>query len=226
MEFKINHIKRVLILGASTRTGKILVKKALTVGLQVNILLSADEEFDIPSKEQLQIFIGDSTCYQDLEAALKGCHAVISALRIKLATVSPWSRLITRPDLLSATMVRLISLCSRLYINHIVIVSAWGAGDSRKHIPAWYRWLIDHSNIKYAYQNHELQEELLRKSGVDFTIIRPAAFTNFISSKSVLISINGHPKPSMIVNRLGVANFAISALNKRYNCQTLMVSSF
>lgn len=158
--------------------------------------------------------------------ALRDCNAVISALSFKRATASPWSRLTTRNDLLSATMARLISLCGLVYINHIVIVSAWGAGDSRKHIPAWYRWLIDHSNMKYAYQNHELQEELLRKSGIDFTIVRPAAFTNLIGSKSVLISINGHPEPSMIVNRLGIATFAISALNKSYNCQTHMVSSF
>jgi uncharacterized protein YbjT (DUF2867 family) len=226
MVLKMNHITRVLILGAATRTGKTIVNKALAAGLQVNILVSAGEKFEPASTGQLQTFIGDSTCYQDLQAALKGCNAVISALNIGRATAFPWSRLTTRADLLSATMVRLLSLCSQVYVNHIVVVSAWGAGDSRKHIPAWYRWLIDHSNIRYAYQNHELQEELLRKSGIDFTIVRPAAINNFISSKSVMISINGHPKPSLIVNRLGVATFAISALNKRYNCQTLMVSSF
>jgi uncharacterized protein YbjT (DUF2867 family) len=226
MELRLNHITRVLILGAGTRTGKIIVNKALAAGFQVSILVSAQEDFEPGPTGQLQIFIGYSTCYQDLRAALKGCNAVINALNIQRATAWPWSRLTTSNDLLSATMVRLISLCSHVYINHIVIVSAWGAGDSRKHIPAWYRWLIDHSNIKYAYQNHEVQEELLRKSGIDFTIVRPAAFTNIIGSKSVLVSVNGHPKPNMIVNRLGIATFAISALNKKYNCQTLMVSSF
>jgi len=67
-----------------------------------------------------------------------------------------------------------ISLAQEVGLKKIVLCSAWGRGD----IPQWFKWLMEHSNIRFTYEDHERQESLLLNSSVDWTIVQPTSLTN------------------------------------------------
>ncbi len=65
---------------------------------------------------------------------------------------------------LSDVMKNVIELAEIHKVKRIIACSAWGAAETKKDLPAWFRWFIDNSNIGYTYRDHERQEKLLMNS--------------------------------------------------------------
>lgn len=147
---------RILLLGATGRTGQLVLKDALKKGFSVSCLARKTER--IPQHERVSIFEGDPTNIADLKNAVQFCDTVISVLNISRKTDFPWSSIRTPKTFLSDTMNTIVSLSNIHKFKKIIVCSAWGVGDSRKDIPFWFRWTIDFSNIRYAYEDHERQE--------------------------------------------------------------------
>jgi uncharacterized protein YbjT (DUF2867 family) len=204
----------ILLLGATGRTGKWLLSGALEQGHTVHVLVRDKNRVGIESPH-LHVFEGMPTDRSALRAALTGCNAVISALNISRHSDLPWSKLRTPVTLLSDTMKLLVPLCEALSVKRILIISAWGVADTRPHIPGWFRWFIDHSNIGAAYADHERQEKILMGSNLEWTIIRPVGLTNSTREKQVKTSINNAPKPRLTINRKGLADYIVAELERK-----------
>lgn len=69
-------------------------------------------------------------------------------------------------------------------------------------------------NIGIAYNDHERQEIELKKSNLDYTIVRPTGLTNFEKEKKIIESFNNKPKPNLTISRKNVAKFMVNALKK------------
>lgn len=69
---------KILLLGATGRTGSLVLKKALAAGHQVNCL--ARNSTRINPQNRLQVFEGNPADKVDLEKAIRGCEAMISCL--------------------------------------------------------------------------------------------------------------------------------------------------
>lgn len=113
---------------------------------------------------------------------------------------------------MSESIKNIILLSSNVSIKRVIVLSAWGVGDTRDHIPGWFRWFIDHSNIGGAYRDHARQEELLASSEVIYTIIRPVGLINCDKVKDTQISFNNIPRPGLTISRNNVARFIIEAM--------------
>ncbi|QCX01667.1 SDR family oxidoreductase [Aggregatimonas sangjinii] len=184
---------RILVLGATGRTGKRIVAYALAQGYQVNCLVRDVDR--IAAKPNLNRIEGSTTITTDVQHALQGCSAIVSALNISRTSDFPFAPLRTPKEFLSKTMANVISVANKNGIKRIVSCSAWGVADTRKDIPFWFRWMIDFSNIKYAYRDHERQEALLEKSAMEWTIVRPVGLTNGRKDQKIIESIQNFPKP-------------------------------
>lgn len=160
----------------------------------------------------MSVFEGTPTDEKALEKAIEGCEVIISALNISRTSDFPWAPLRTQPDFLSQTLSNVITLGSGLGVKRIIILSAWGVGDTKDDIPWWFKGLIDYSNIGVAYRDHERQEKLLVDSGMEYTIIRPVGLINSETEKNVLVSLKNFPKPGLTISRKNVARFMISIL--------------
>jgi hypothetical protein len=99
-------------------------------------------------------------------------------------------------------------------IRRIVVVSALGVGDSFPYAPFITRLLSRRTNLRLGYADHEAQEEVLRKSELDWTCVRPAILTNGTSLKSLVVSYEGRPKPALTITRALVARFLVEILDK------------
>ena len=201
---------RILVLGATGRTGKYVVAAALNTGYKVNCLVRSPDKI-LPSPN-LKIILGSTTERSDLHTAMQACSAVIGVLNISRTSDFPWSPLRTPKDFLSKTMMNVISVAEENKVMRIVLCSAWGVGDTRKDIPFWFRWTIDYSNIKYAYHEHERQEALLEKSTLNWTIVRPAGLLNGGHEQPILESFQNSPKPKLVINRKSVAKYLVECL--------------
>ena len=204
---------KVLLLGATGRTGKLILNNLLQRGHHVNAIVRDASKINF-SSDYLQVFVGSTLNESLLDKATEGCQAVISALNISRKNDFPWSRLRTPKTLMSDTVEKLLPILNSRNIKRIIIISAWGANETRKHLPWWFSWLIKNSNINYGYLDHERQEKLLARKGLDWTAIRPAGLVNMAANKPVKISLNNSPKPSLIISRKAVANFAVDILEQ------------
>lgn len=201
---------KILILGATGRTGKHLLEYALDKGYEVNVLVRNPEK--ITSQDKLTIFKGTPINEQDLENAIKGCKAVVSALNISRTSDFPWAKLRTPKTFLSDVMKLVLKTASKDHLNRIVICSAWGVLETRNDIPFWFRWMIDNSNIGVAYKDHEVQEKIVENSNFPWTIIRPVGLSNSKGKKKIRESMNNDPKPSLMISRRSVAMYMIDSL--------------
>jgi uncharacterized protein YbjT (DUF2867 family) len=216
--------KKLLILGSTGRTGKLLLTEALARGFEVNILVRDIQKVKSTS-EKLTIFEGTPANKEDLSKALHGCTHVLSALNISRNTDFPWSGLRTPKDFLEKTIQNLIDLSKTNPLKNVMVISAWGVAETKKDIPFWFRWMIDFSNIKYGYLGHEQQEKLLQISDVNYTIIRPVGLTNFEKPKPIIITKNNYPKPNFLISRKNVAGFMLDVLEKEEFFREILVVS-
>lgn len=207
-----NQTNKLLLLGATGRTGKEVLYQALSLGYQVNILVrdAVKVQIDHPN---LKIFQGDTRSYLDLNRAADGCEAFISCLNISRESDFPWSPIRTPEDFLSMTMRNIINVCREKNIQRLVFTSAWGVGDSRPRLPSWFVWFIDNSNLSPAYLEHERQEALVRNSGLAWTIVRPVVLTNSPKLKPVKTILDNEKKPSLTISRKSTATFLIDVLD-------------
>lgn len=214
---------KILLLGATGRTGKQVLEQALERGYQVSCLVRNPERL-IP-QQHLLIFEGDPRNASDVQSAIKGCQAIISVLNISRTSDFPWSSLRTPKTFLSDTMSAVVEVAAKHKIEQIILCSAWGVGETRKDIPFWFRWTIDFSNIKYAYLDHERQEELLKHSKLNYTIVRPVGLTNFNQNLSVRESENNVPKPNLLISRKAVASYMVKCLSRSEKQSEIVVIS-
>ncbi len=214
---------KICLLGATGRTGKLVLRQALKSGHQVTCLARSVNR--IESRDGLSVIEGDTRNEQDLQQALIGCQGVISVLNVSRRSDFPWSSLRTPQTFLSDTIKQLLPLVEANGIERLVVCSAWGVAETAKDIPGWFSWFIKNSNIGKAYEDHERQEKLLEASRVPWTIIQPVGLTNSSRSERVRESFQNTPKPSLTISRQSVARYMVTALEKPHLIRKKVVIS-
>ncbi|MET0463144.1 MAG: NAD(P)H-binding protein, partial [Chitinophagaceae bacterium] len=205
---------RILLLGATGRTGKLLLTQALQRQHEVMALVRDRSKIRIthPNLQVMQGHPADRAC---LNTAMKGCDAVISTLNISRYNDFPWTPLRTPKDFLSNVMSQVISLTGTHGIQRIIFTSAWGVGDSEKDIPGWFRWLVSKSNLRYPYQDLYRTEELLKATALQWTAVRPVVLTNRRKISTAKVTMGNDRVPSLFISRASVASFMLDALEQK-----------
>lgn len=203
----------VLILGATGRTGRHLLDAALEAGYRVHALVR-DPGRLIISHPHCTLFQGSPADPTALASAFEGCGYVLSCLNISRKNDFPWAPLRTPPTLLSDVMQSLLELHQQQGIKRMVICSAWGVAETRDYIPGWFKWVIDHSNVGAAYQDHERQEVLLTASKLPWTLVRPVGLTFSLTPQTVKESYDNQPRPRLTISRKSLARFMVEALDR------------
>ncbi len=200
----------VLLLGATGRTGKWVLKEALDRGYTVHALVRNKTKLE--SMTNLVIFVGSPSDEETLAKASRGCNAAISVLNVSRTSDFPWAKLRTPKNFLSVTMRKLLGVTKNEGIERLLVCSAWGVAETGVEIPWWFRWMIDHSNIGAAYRDHAAQEQLIAESGLNWTIVRPVGLLNNSSIQKVRVSFTNAPKPRLTIGRRSLAHFIVNGL--------------
>jgi putative NADH-flavin reductase len=215
---------KILILGATGRTGRLIVEDALKQGYDINVLVRDKNKISFSSRS-IKVYQGTPTRRADIAAAMQGCEVVISALGIARASDAPWSKLITAKDFISESMKNVIAEADQQNLKRLITVSAWGVGETKKEIPFWLRWLINYTKLGPVYAEHEAEEKLLADSNLNWTAVRPVALNDSKKIKTLKVSFNNFPKPNLQISRQSVARFMVDILQSdKYDMKSPTIS--
>lgn len=200
--------KTVLVIGSTGLTGQNVLWTGLKYDLDVVALARTPKKLEnFPGK----IIKGDVLDSTTLDLALSGVDVVICTLGTPLILRGPVT-------LLSEGTRNLISAMKRNHVRRLICVTGMGAGDSRGHGGFVYDQLVRPLLLGRIYADKDRQEDLVRSSGLDWTLVRPAMLTNGLNQQSTRIITNWEGQPKMTqISRTAVAYFLVSeAILDRY----------
>jgi len=198
---------KILVTGATGGTGRQVVGQALDRGHQVNALArsAADAALILSGA---RIFEGDARDDDVIGRALFGCDGVISALGSKLS-------LFHEETLLSTATRVLIDAMHKQEIMRLVCVTGIGAGDSHGHGGFLYDHIAQPLLLDNTYRDKNRQEDEIRASGLDWTIVRPTNLTNGPATDNILALTDLADFHGGSIARADVASFLITELEER-----------
>lgn len=210
---------KILVLGANGRTGKHIVSQGLSRGHEIVALVRNPETMQ--AQDGLTCIKGSPINASDLIAANQGCDAIIVTLNNPRTSDAPWAKPITTDKILTQVSQNIISLGDQ----RVVYLSAVGVGDSFESSPWIMRFMIRRTNLKYAYEDHNLGEKTFRDSGARWTLVRPVGLSNSTKEKSLIVGTGSEPKPGMMIRRSSVASFMLDCVeNNSHLLDTPVIS--
>lgn len=112
-------------------------------------------------------------------------------------------------------------------VRRFVCQTTLGAGDSAGNLNFVWKYIMFGMLLRPAMADHEAQEALIRQSDRDWTIVRPAAFTNGPETGAAIHGFSGNSAEGLTlkVSRADVARFMLDqATDDRYLRQTPALS--
>jgi putative NADH-flavin reductase len=206
--------KRILLLGATGRTGRLVLEYALAQGLEVTALVRRPAAISVRS-DKLTLIEGSPMNADDVRKALVGCDAVVSALNNNRTSDNPWAKRLSPSLFMTHSIRTCLAVMKEQGMRRIVVLSSVGANDSFDDAVFFMRWLIRNTNLQYTFQDHDAQESELRRSGVDWTTVRAALLSNGTKAKSLVVSHYNEPKPAMMISRRHAARYLIDCLSDK-----------
>ena len=196
-----------LVIGASSGIGRETVSVALAAGLRVRAFSRSVSKSPCDS-DKLEIRPGDATNKSDVDAALDGIDVVVQALGI------PAGDLFKPVDLFSKSTRILVDAMQSHGVRRLVAVTGFGAGDSRNAVglvqAVPFRLLLGR-----AYDDKDVQERLIKKSDLDWTIVRPGILTNSPPGGRYRVLEKPSQWQNGIISRADVADFIVRAVDDR-----------
>ena len=159
---------KLLIIGATRGTGKMLVEQALAEGHEVRALVrdASRIEVDHPS---LEVMVGDALDAAQMARAVEGCDAVLST--VGAPALKPTT---LRAD---AAQVAIEAMKAR-GVERYIALSSMGVGESHDNLPFFLRRIIIPFYLRRAFEDHARQEALIAESGLSWTVVKPPTLTD------------------------------------------------
>lgn len=160
---------RLLVVGASGGTGRLLVEQALAAGHAVTALVREPARLSA-RHPMLQVVVADVMRPETLH--VDGYGAVLCA--IGSMPESPADKSRQQPDVpvCSEGTRHLVAAMSSAGVRRLVVLSSASVGESRFESRFGIAWLIRRL-LRAVMDDKELQEACVRASALDWTILRP-----------------------------------------------------
>ena len=190
---------KVLIIGATGATGKILMREALAQGHQVTAL-ARNPSAVAPEDYRLRVLEGNALDVSSVEAAVAGQDAVLVALGTRSS----------RPTtLFSESTHNVIGAMDKHRVRRLVCITGIGAGDSKGHVGFLYDRIILPFVVRNVYKDKDRQEEAIEQSDLEWVIVRPARLTDEPARGKYRVFVGGTYKAKTI-SRADVADFMLA----------------
>ncbi len=157
---------RVIIFGATGTIGRHLCRRALSDGHTVTAFARRPEKLGI-SHTSLQLHKGDVMDRDTVHVAMEGHDAVMVVLGGGL-----------RGTVRSTGTRNIVEAMKWHGIKRLICETTLGAGDSVDNLNFYWRYVMFGFLLRGVFKDHLRQEEYVRASGLDWTIVRPAAFVD------------------------------------------------
>ncbi|MGC2086549.1 MAG: SDR family oxidoreductase [Bradyrhizobium sp.] len=194
---------KLLVLGATGGTGRLIVSQALARGYDVTALVRSPEK--ARDLKGAKLIVGDARDEKALREALSGQDAVVSALG---TPASPFREV----TLLSTATRALVSAMKAEQVSRLVCVTGMGAGDSVGHGGFLFDKLVFPLLLRNVYADKNRQEDIVGSSALDWVLVRPAVLNDKPGRGKIrtLTDLTGFHGGT--ISRDDVANFVLDQL--------------
>ena len=182
------------VLGATGPTGTQLVEQALAAGHHVTALARSPKKLII-TNPNLHVVQGDATDHAAVSQAMKGADAVISVLGARGPVIAEATRAV-------------VAAAEQAGPDRILMLSSFAvARDRLKPVSKLATRMAMGSQIK----DKTAGEEVLRASGLDWTIVYATFLTNGPKTEPRVVPETEKVGMSKRISRAGVASFLLQA---------------
>lgn len=214
---------KILLLGATGRTGKQIIEEAIRRGYKISAIARDPEKL---KDYDIEVTQGTPYDYETVEKAITGCEAVINTLNVSRKSDNPWAPLAAPKDMISKSALNAINAMEKVGIKRFVALSTIGAGRSWKQTPIILKIIVSISNLKHAFLDHGRQEEILENSSVDYTICRAPMLSTKINETGAIATAEGVKPADMYLSRNSAAEFFLRIIeNNEYIKETISLSN-
>ncbi len=186
---------KLAILGASGRTGRLIVEQALAAGHDVRVLVRTPAKLGF-THARLRVVAGDATDAENVQRVAEGCDGVISAL-------GPTK---DRHDICSAAAVHVIGAGVKRYVA-ISGAAIDVPGDSKDVVGRLVSLLV-RTLSPAVFRDKVHEHELLAKSSVGWTLVRAPRLVDKPASGKTRSSLARSPGAS--IARADLAAYALA----------------
>lgn len=198
---------KLIVFGATGGTGQQIVQQALAQGHAVTAFVRNPAKFD-RNHPNLRVVQGDVMDLASVERALPGHDVVLVALgasaRDKGKVRAEGTRNVVRA--MEATGVR-----------RLVCQTSLGYGDSLQVLdraPLHFKYIIVPFFLRGVFADHELQEDVIKQSSLDWIIVRPGSLTDGERTGRYRHGFAASDKAITVnVSRADVADFMLKQLS-------------
>ncbi len=192
---------KLAIFGATGRTGHEVTKQALAAGHSVTAFVRNPERLAIED-QNLTVLTGDVLDPKAVSEAIRGQNAIVCALG--------GGQDLKKTSVRATGTANIIQGMKEHKVSRLAAVTAMGTGDSWDSL-SFVNKLFFATVLKSARADHEAQEAEIKKSGLDWTILRPSGLTDKPHTGIYEYGEN-IPAVSSTIARADVADLILKAL--------------
>lgn len=178
---------KIAVFGATGKTGVEITKQALAKGHQVTAFVRDPARMTIKD-DRLSFVVGDVNDPSLIDKAVQGQDAIVCALG---------SRDLKKTTVRTIGTQHIIKAMEQRSVRRLIVVSAMGTGESWDTLSLISKFFYA-VLLKSAREDHESQEVIVQKSGLDWTIIRPSGLTDGPRTGNYQVGEKIYPKTSNI----------------------------
>ena len=194
---------KILIIGASRGIGKALLETALEDNFNVTVLARKPEKITI-SHPHLRVVRGDVLKTESIEAVAYEQEAICSCIGVPITFKAV--------DIFSKGARNILVAVKQNPGQKYIAVTGIGAGGSEGHGGFLYDKIFKPFFLQTIYADKNREEEIIKGSGVDWMIVRPAGLTNGKRTGQYHIVNNMKGVTAKRISRLDVADFILKQL--------------
>ena len=191
---------KIVVFGGTGSIGRLVVQQAMEEGHDVTVFTRSRAAIGLDSP-RLRAEQGDVTDVPAVARAVAGHDAVVVTLGggRKGGVRAPGTAAI-------------IEAMRQTGVRRLIVQSTIGVGDSRANLDLFWKYLMFGAVLRGAYADHVEQERVTRESGLDWTIVRPGAFTDGPRTGQYRRGIDAGERTALKISRPDVAEFVVEQL--------------
>lgn len=193
---------KIAVFGATGTVGRQVVEQALEQGHEVTAF-TRNAAGITQQHQRLRVVQGDVLDTHSVEPAVAGQDAV-------LVVLGDGRKGIVR----SAGTRAVMEAMNRTGVKRLIVQSTLGVGDSRANLNFVWKHLLFGMLLRKAFNDHVRQEEFVRGSDLDWTIVRPSAFTDGPRTGAFRRNFGGGESGlTLKISRADIAHFLLEQLH-------------
>lgn len=190
----------IILFGATGSIGKLVLKQALEAGHQVTAFARNIDKIEI-KHERLVKVQGNVLDAAAVSAVIPGHDAVMITLGAG-----------AKGQVRAPGTLNVIQAMQQQGPSRLICQSTLGAGDSWSNLNVFWKYVMFNGLLRQAFADHQLQESYIKASGLDWTIVRPGAFTDKAIATDFKHGFPANTKTTLKISRTDVARFLIQQL--------------